>query len=165
MYWLSDRSHYLAQSTKLTTETLAWLVMHIAGGIRSHGHDPKYLSVIWLARHLFKICIAWLIEFSQFEWTQIGGQSNNTVKNCRGVGMFSRRNNNTSLKSRKDADIAILPSASSPALLLDQLRAGLVQAWMGQKLVNVTFYKFFDVRLYKNLRRQWLMIRNTKRLL
>jgi hypothetical protein len=67
--------------------------------------------------------------------------------------MFSRRNNNTSLKSRKDADIAILPSASSPALLLDQLRAGLVQAWMGQKLVNVTFYKFFDVRLYKNLRR------------
>jgi hypothetical protein len=32
---------------------------------------------------------------------------------------------------------------------------GMVQAWVGQKLVNVniTFYEFFDVRFYKYLRR------------
>jgi hypothetical protein len=38
-------------------------------------------------------------------------------------------------------------------------------AWVGQKLVNVTFYEFFNVQFYKYLRRWWLMIRNTKQLL
>jgi hypothetical protein len=27
----------------------------------------------------------------------------------------------------------------------------MVQAWVGQKLVNVTFYEFFDVRIHKYL--------------
>jgi hypothetical protein len=31
--------------------------------------------------------------------------------------------------------------------------AGMMQAWVGQKLANVTFYEFFDVQFYKYLRR------------
>ena len=30
---------------------------------------------------------------------------------------------------------------------------GMVQAWLAKKIVNVTFYKFFDVTFYKYLRR------------
>jgi hypothetical protein len=30
---------------------------------------------------------------------------------------------------------------------------GMVQAWVGQKLVKVTFFEFFNVRFYKYLRR------------
>ena len=30
---------------------------------------------------------------------------------------------------------------------------GMVQAWVGQKHANVTFYKFFDVGFHKYLRR------------
>jgi hypothetical protein len=40
------------------------------------------------------------------------------------------------------------------ALLLLPL-AGMVQAWVGQKLANMTFYEFFDVRFYKNI---WLLL-------
>ena len=34
-----------------------------------------------------------------------------------------------------------------------QQGGGMVQAWVAKKLVNVTFYEFFDVRFYKYSRR------------
>ena len=62
----------------------------------------------------------------------------------------------------------VLPGWLSRHLLLRWLRLvshGLVKAWVSQKLVNVTIYEFFNVQLYKYLRRLLLMTRNTKRLL
>jgi len=52
----------------------------------------------------------------------------------------------------------VLPGWLLRHLLLRWLRLvlvshGLVQAWVSQKLVNVTFYEFFNVRFYKYLRR------------
>ena len=40
---------------------------------------------------------------------------------------------------------------------------GMVQAWVAQKLVNVTFYEFFDVRLDTYLKRLLVKTHNSKR--
>jgi hypothetical protein len=57
----------------------------------------------------------------------------------------------------------VLPGWLSRHLLLRWLRLvshGLVQAWVSQKLVNVTFYEFFNVQFYKYLRR--LLLNDTQ---
>ena len=47
------------------------------------------------------------------------------------------------------------PAPQLHSLNFSIITFGMVQAWVGQKLINVTFYAFFDfdVRFYKYLRR------------
>jgi hypothetical protein len=104
------------------------------------GLSPEARKLDWAIGNLTMIAFYYLLRIGEYTTKGTHNNSKQTEEFKMGDITFFTKD--------KQGNLPGLPRDATA----DLIAAGMVQAWVAKKLVNVTFYEFFDVRFDKYLR-------------